>query len=130
MTTYGCREYLTKIGLLPGELVISEVRPRRLLMTDIQEATARHFGVPLASMTSSRRSRDVARPRQVAMWLCKHLTPHSLPEIGRRFGDRDHTTVIHAIRMVDKLRGELAEIAHAVDVLSDELTRSPEGLFA
>ena len=61
-------------------------------------------------MTSARRAREVARPRQVAMYLSKQLTPKSLPDIGRRFGGRDHTTVIHAVRQIEKLRASDAEL--------------------
>jgi len=57
----------------------------------------------LADMHSARRARAVARPRQVAMYLAKQLTPRSLPEIGRKFGGRDHTTVIHAVRKIEEL---------------------------
>ena len=61
-------------------------------------------------MLSARRARDVARPRQIAMYLAKRLTPRSLPEIGRRFGGRDHTTVIHAIKRIKELRAADSEL--------------------
>jgi chromosomal replication initiator protein len=77
---------------------------RRVTVEDIQRQVATHFEVRLADMHSARRSRAVARPRQVAMYLAKHLTQHSLPDIGRRFGGRDHTTVLHAVKRVDELR--------------------------
>lgn len=101
ITTYGCAEYLCHIGLLPGEL---EYRPKFLKIDDIQRAVAHHFRVPLFEMKSERRSRDVARPRQVAMYLCRELTRKSMPNIGHHFGNRDHTTVLHACRQIDKLR--------------------------
>jgi chromosomal replication initiator protein len=77
--------------------------------------------VKLSDMMSARRAREVARPRQVAMYLAKKLTPRSLPEIGRRFGGRDHTTVMHAVKRIDELRvadRELeADISHLSRIL-------------
>lgn len=72
----------------------------------IQRIVAQHFRIPVEEMVSERRSRKVARPRQVAMYLAKRLTPKSLPDIGRRFGGRDHTTVMHAIHKVEALMSE------------------------
>jgi chromosomal replication initiator protein len=68
-------------------------------------------------MHSARRARAVARPRQVAMYLAKQLTPRSLPEIGRKFGNRDHTTVMHAIRRIDELRAVDAVLNEDVETL-------------
>jgi len=68
-------------------------------------------------MHSARRSRAVARPRQVAMYLAKQLTPRSLPEIGRKFGGRDHTTVMHAVRKVEELRTADSSFAEDVELL-------------
>ena len=76
--------------------------PPRIAVHDIQEAMAAHYGLELADMTSPCRCRDVAWPRQEAMYLARKLTPLSLPRIGQLFGDRDHTTVIHAIRAVEQ----------------------------
>lgn len=75
----------------------------KLKIADIQREVADFFDVAEIEMVSARRSRSVARPRQVAMCLARDLTPKSLPDIGRRFGGRDHTTVIHAIRTVEHL---------------------------
>lgn len=69
----------------------------------IQQATAATFGISTHDMTSARRGRGVARPRQVAMFIARERTPYSMPHIGRDFGGRDHTTVIHACRQVEKL---------------------------
>ena len=77
---------------------------RRITIEDIQKRVAEHYGLRMADMLSARRARAVARPRQVAMYLAKQLTPRSLPEIGRKFGGRDHTTVMHAIRRIEELR--------------------------
>jgi chromosomal replication initiator protein len=68
-------------------------------------------------MTSARRAREVARPRQVAMYLSKQLTPKSLPDIGRRFGGRDHTTVLHAVRKIEKAIGEDNALSDEVELL-------------
>lgn len=97
-----------------------QANARRITIEEIQRRTAEHFGVRQRDMTSSRRSRSIARPRQVAIWLCKQLTPRSLPEIGARF-HRDHTTVIHAIRKVDELRVEDPAFAEDVDLLHRQL---------
>ncbi|MEE8227522.1 MAG: chromosomal replication initiator protein DnaA, partial [Kiloniellales bacterium] len=70
---------------------------RRVTIEEIQKRVAEHFNIRMADMHSARRARAVARPRQVAMYLAKQLTPRSLPEIGRKFGGRDHTTVMHAV---------------------------------
>jgi chromosomal replication initiator protein len=77
---------------------------RRVTIEEIQKQVAEHYNIRLADMQSARRARVVARPRQVAMYLAKQLTPRSLPEIGRKFGGRDHTTVMYAIRKIDELR--------------------------
>jgi chromosomal replication initiator protein len=75
----------------------------RLMVTHIQALVAAYYKIPVREMTSERRHRAVARPRQVAMYFCYELTPKSFPDIGRRFGNRDHTTVIHAVRTVQSL---------------------------
>jgi chromosomal replication initiator protein len=80
-----------------------QVRPS---VDKIQRATAKQFGISMEEMLSKRRARAIARPRQVAMYLAKMLTTRSLPDIGRRFGGRDHTTVIHAVKRIDQLRAD------------------------
>ncbi|MEC3912072.1 chromosomal replication initiator protein DnaA [Sphingobium sp. CR2-8] len=77
---------------------------RRITVDEIQKACAAHFKIDPSEMRSKRRARAVARPRQVAMYLAKKMTPRSLPEIGRIFGGRDHSTVIHAVRTIEQLR--------------------------
>ena len=77
---------------------------RKVNIEEIQKKVSQHFNVKMSDMSSSRRSRTIARPRQIAMYLSKNLTSRSLPEIGRRFGNRDHTTVIHAVKKVEELR--------------------------
>ncbi len=76
---------------------------RRTTIEDIQRKVCEHYSIRLADMHSPRRARPVARPRQLAMYLCKQLTTHSLPEIGRKFGGRDHTTIIHGVRKIEEL---------------------------
>ncbi len=76
---------------------------RKVNIEEIQKKVSQHFNVKISDMSSARRSRTIARPRQIAMYLSKNLTSRSLPEIGRRFGNRDHTTVIHAVKKVEEL---------------------------
>ena len=90
---------------------------RRITIDEIQKRVSDHFKIRNAEMVSARRAREVARPRQIAMYLAKQLTPRSLPEIGRRFGGRDHTTVIHAVRQIEKLRAMDSEIDNDVRTL-------------
>jgi chromosomal replication initiator protein len=90
---------------------------RRVTIDEIQKRVAEHFNVKLAEMTSSRRARVVARPRQVAMYLAKQLTARSLPEIGRKFGGRDHTTVMHAVRKIEELTTSDRALAEDVELL-------------
>ncbi|MBM3560252.1 MAG: chromosomal replication initiator protein DnaA, partial [Alphaproteobacteria bacterium] len=90
---------------------------RRVTIEEIQKRVAEHFNIRLADMHSARRARAVARPRQVAMYLAKQLTSRSLPEIGRKFGGRDHTTVMHAVRKIEELRSTDARFSEDVELL-------------
>ncbi|MGJ8527281.1 chromosomal replication initiator protein DnaA [Maritalea sp.] len=90
---------------------------RRIKIDEIQIMVAKHFKVSKPDLLSSRRSRSVVRPRQIAMYLSKMLTSRSLPEIGRRFGNRDHTTVLHAVRKVEQLMSEDNGFAQEVELL-------------
>jgi chromosomal replication initiator protein len=90
---------------------------RRVTIDEIQRRVAEHFNIRLGEMTSDRRARAVARPRQVAMYLAKQLTTRSLPEIGRKFGGRDHTTVMHAVRKIEELKGSDPALAEDVELL-------------
>jgi chromosomal replication initiator protein len=90
---------------------------RRVTIDEIQKKVAEHFNIRIADMHSARRARAVARPRQVAMYLAKQLTPRSLPEIGRKFGGRDHTTVIHAVRKIEELSAYDATFREDVELL-------------
>lgn len=90
---------------------------RRVRIEDIQKAVARQFSVARNDLLSNRRTRQIVRPRQIAMYLSKTMTPRSLPEIGRRFGGRDHTTVLHAVRKVEELISQDAKLAREVELL-------------
>lgn len=90
---------------------------RRITIDEIQRRVAEYFNVRIGDMLSARRSRLIARPRQIAMYLSKQLTTRSLPEIGRKFGGRDHTTVIHAVKKIEQLRGEDPALDEDVDLL-------------
>lgn len=90
---------------------------RRVTIDEIQRRVAEHFNIRLGEMTSDRRARAVARPRQVAMYLAKQLTTRSLPEIGRKFGGRDHTTVMHAVRKIEELKGADPALDEDVELL-------------
>ena len=90
---------------------------RRVTIEEIQKQVASHFNIRTSDMHSARRARSVARPRQVAMYLAKQLTTRSLPEIGRKFGGRDHTTVMHAVKKVEELREHDSSFAEDVELL-------------
>ncbi|MGD9649660.1 MAG: chromosomal replication initiator protein DnaA, partial [Dongiaceae bacterium] len=90
---------------------------RRITIEDIQKRVAEHYNIRLTDMHAARRARAVARPRQVAMYLAKQLTQRSLPEIGRKFGGRDHTTVMHAVRKIEELCGLDPSFGEDVQIL-------------
>jgi chromosomal replication initiator protein len=90
---------------------------RHITIEEIQKRVAEHYAIRLSDMHSARRARAVARPRQVAMYLAKQLTTRSLPEIGRKFGGRDHTTVMHAVKRIEQLRATDAGFAEDIDLL-------------
>ena len=91
--------------------------PKRVKIEDIQKLVATHYNVSRADILSSRRTANVVRPRQIAMYLSKVLTLRSLPEIGRRFGGRDHTTVLHAVRKIEGLTGSDRSLSEEVELL-------------
>jgi len=96
---------------------ILKAHDRRVTIEEIQRKVAEHWNIRLTDMSSARRARNVARPRQVAMYLAKQLTSRSLPDIGRRFGNRDHTTVMHAVQRVTELMALDASFADDVELL-------------
>jgi chromosomal replication initiator protein len=97
--------------------LIRPAEPKRVRIEDIQRVVARQYNVSRADLLSSRRTANVVRPRQVAMYLAKVLTLRSLPEIGRRFGGRDHTTVLHAVRKIETLAGNDSALADEIETL-------------
>lgn len=90
-------------------------------ISDIQHVTAEYYGHTISDLTSVRRCMPLVRNRQVAMYLAKTLTPRSLPEIGRRFGDRDHTTVLHAVRKIEALLATNSDVASEIAELKDRI---------
>jgi chromosomal replication initiator protein len=97
--------------------LIRPQEPKRVKIEDIQRVVARQYNVSRSDLLSSRRTANVVRPRQVAMYLAKTMTLRSLPEIGRRFGGRDHTTVLHAVRKIEALVGKDPVLADEVELL-------------
>ena len=94
---------------------------KRITIDDIQKATSEHYGMKQADLLSERRNRAIARPRQAAMWLAKQLTTRSLPDIGRRFGGRDHTTVLHAVRRIEALRADDPVLSQDLETITRKL---------
>jgi hypothetical protein len=100
--------------------IVDEINPSlpaKLTIEDIQSAVERHCKVGHIELISARRTAAIVRPRQIAMFLAKNLTPNSLPVIGRKFGDRDHTTVLHAVRKIESLRRCDKTLADDLDVI-------------
>ncbi|MFZ4604639.1 MAG: chromosomal replication initiator protein DnaA [Caulobacter sp.] len=122
---------VARMGAQVGGLSLDEaqaiLRPhlrgaeKRITIDDIQKATSEHFGLRQADLVSERRNRSIARPRQAAMWLAKQLTTRSLPDIGRRFGGRDHTTVLHAVRRIEALKADDPQLSRDLEALTRKL---------
>jgi len=109
-----------EITIETGQEVLHDIlraHDRRITIEEIQRKVAEHWNLRLSDMASSRRARAVARPRQVAMYLAKQLTSRSLPEIGRRFGNRDHTTVMHAVARVGELIARDVAFGEEIEML-------------
>lgn len=100
---------------------IVELMPGRITIDKIQAIVCRDFGLSSGEFLAKRRTKSVVRPRQIAMYLAKELTQRSLLEIGRRFGGRDHTTILHAVRTITRLMATDADLAKRVDMLRREL---------
>lgn len=107
---------LERIDDILGHLTRVEER-KKVRIEDIQRVVSQHYNVPRTEMLSNRRTRTVVRPRQIAMYLSKILTPRSLPEIGRRFGGRDHTTVLHAVRKVEEMKNADSKLSKELELL-------------
>jgi len=110
-----------QIGLEMAEVALRDLlrarEPKKVKIEDIQRVVSKHFNVTKADLLSARRTRTVVRPRQIAMYLAKALTPRSLPEIGRRFGNRDHTTVLHAVRKIEEMATADRGFADEIEML-------------
>jgi chromosomal replication initiator protein len=104
--------------------LVHGAEPRRIKIEDILKVVSRHYAVTRADIVSPRRHRSVVWPRQIGMYLAKHMTARSLPEIGRRFGDRDHTTVLHAIRKIDRELEGNNRLRDEIEALKSQLSRS------
>ena len=98
------------------------IQDRQVSIENIQKVVAEYFNIKIADLLSKRRNRSIARPRQVAMALAKELTSHSLPEVGDAFGGRDHTTVLHACRKIDSLKGTSPDVSEDYKNLTRLLT--------
>jgi len=90
---------------------------RKITIEEIQRKVSEHFNIRLSDMIGPKRTRTIARPRQIAMYLSKQLTTRSLPDIGRRFGGRDHTTIMHGVRVIEEMRGADHQLAEDVELL-------------
>lgn len=90
---------------------------RKISVEEIQRRVSEHYNIRLSELIGPKRVRNFARPRQVAMYLCKQLTSRSLPEIGRRFGGRDHTTVMHGVKRIEELKIQDGQIAEDIEML-------------
>ena len=104
-----------------GTTIVGLKFQRRVKVKEIQERVAQFYGIEERYMRAKDRERRISRPRQVAMYLAREMTPMSYPEIGRRFGGRDHSTVIHAFRRVERLIQDDPFVALDVEVLREEL---------
>ena len=107
---------IERVDELLGHLVAAG-EPRRVRIEDIQRVVAKHYNVSRQELVSNRRTRVIVKPRQIAMYLSKTLTPRSFPEIGRRFGGRDHTTVLHAVRKIEDLISGDTKLCHEIELL-------------
>ena len=94
---------------------------RKVTIEEIQRRVADHYSVRLSDLIGPKRLRTIARPRQIAMYLAKQLTPRSLPEIGRRFGGRDHTTIMHGVRRIEELMTTDSQMADDLQLLRRQL---------
>jgi chromosomal replication initiator protein len=125
-------QMLAKVNSHPIDLALAqqaigdEPSPasRQITIEDILKAVTSHFGVRLADLQSKKRTRSIAFPRQVCMFLARQLTPHSLEEIGGYFGGRDHSTVLHAARTIRELRHEDVHIQAMLDRLTHDIQAS------
>ncbi len=90
---------------------------RKVTIEEIQRKVCEHYNIRIGDLVGPRRVRTLARPRQIAMYLSKQLTSRSLPEIGRQFGNRDHTTVMHGVKRIEELKAQDSQIAEDLELL-------------
>ena len=114
-SSFHCREIALDLAKEALKDVIGSVR--NVGIESIQKTVSDYYKIKVADLFSKKRTRAIARPRQVAMWLCREVTSHSFPEIGDAFGGRDHTTVIHAVKTIDGLKTKDNELNHDLHVL-------------
>ena len=103
---------------IAGDLSVSD---RKITVEEIQRKVSDHYNIRLSDLIGPKRVRTFARPRQVAMYLAKTMTSRSLPEIGRRFGGRDHTTIMHGVRKIEELKQQDSQIADDLELLRRSL---------
>ena len=115
---------LNEIKIILKDLL--NINETKITIDNIQTLVCKYFKISKNEMLSSRRSRYLVRPRQVAIYLSKILTTKSLPEIGREFSNRDHTTVIHSVKTVEKLKKENNEILNGIDYLKNQILYKKE----
>lgn len=112
---------IPKTSWFSVEKDLGPVEPRKPAIEAIQRAVAQHYGVSRMDMLSERRTKNIVGPRQVAMYLAKTLTFRSLPEIGRRFGNRDHTTCLHAVKKIATLMKSNLDLAGDIAAIKSAL---------
>lgn len=103
------------------------ITPKTALVKKIQRLICLSFNVELDDLISEQRTRNVVLPRQIAMYLCRKLTQHSFPEIGRRFGGRDHTTVLHSVSKIEHLRSRIPLIAEVITRITETMKDDEHG---
>ena len=108
------------------KLILDKTNYKVISIDKIQNVTSNFFSISLSDMLSPRRSRYLVRPRQTAIYLAKMLTSKSLPEIGRSFSNRDHTTVIHSVKTIERLRKEDSELNINIDSLKNKILYNKE----
>jgi hypothetical protein len=109
----------------PSWFLVLAPEPRRSdypSILQIQKVVAAHFKVTVTDIMSRRRTADIVLPRQIAVYLCKEMTLHSYPQIGRRFGGKDHTTVLHSVQKMERLCLEESALAHDIAILTETIT--------
>src|SRR5262249_34915259 len=115
------RQCLAELALRPVSPVEENIDPPPISIATISKAVSAHYGVTRLELCSQRRLAKIARPRQVAFWLCRHLTSRSYPEIGRRFGDKDHTTVLHGVRKMEAVIPQTPELQEDIAAICKAL---------